>query len=241
MKRYPAVMVHLKKYQEQLEARWDKGEHWWELRACAYYDLFEKPKIFYPDIAKESRFALSPSGQYFGNTCYFIPSADPFLLGVLNSKAVWFYFSNYATVLGDAAEGGRLRFFQQDVVKIPIPRAHLSSQQLIARLAEQRLKLESGPAATALEVEIDVLVCKLYGLSWEQAKVVDPGLALSKEEYDAVELPPNDEPSNSMVSEPGGPVTGLTDEGTLFGQPVVEAPEKRGAGGKAIQKAQPKK
>ena len=63
--------------------------------------------------------------------------------------------------------------------------------------------------------------CASDGLSWEQAKVVDPELGLSKAEYDAVELPdPGSEPGvtghGNMVSEPG--VTGLTDEGTLFGQ-----------------------
>ena len=27
--------------------RYDKGEFWWELRACDYYDAFDKPKIIY--------------------------------------------------------------------------------------------------------------------------------------------------------------------------------------------------
>ncbi|MGH9949580.1 MAG: Eco57I restriction-modification methylase domain-containing protein, partial [Pyrinomonadaceae bacterium] len=55
IEKYPAIFRHLQQYEKQLKKRWDKGNHWWELRACAYYDVFEKPKIIYPDIAKESR------------------------------------------------------------------------------------------------------------------------------------------------------------------------------------------
>jgi len=45
IEKYPAIFDHLKQYREQLERRWDKGEHWWELRHCDYYEDFEKPKI----------------------------------------------------------------------------------------------------------------------------------------------------------------------------------------------------
>jgi prophage antirepressor-like protein len=75
----------------------------------------------YPDIAKESRFVMSPDTMYFGNTCYFIPTGDMALLAILNSKAIWFYFSQIASVLGNANKGGRLRWFTQDVLKLPIP------------------------------------------------------------------------------------------------------------------------
>jgi hypothetical protein len=33
---YPAIHAHLSQYREALKKRQDQGEHWWELRACAY-------------------------------------------------------------------------------------------------------------------------------------------------------------------------------------------------------------
>jgi len=36
IKNYPAIFKHLKQFQPQLEKRWDKGNFWWELRACDY-------------------------------------------------------------------------------------------------------------------------------------------------------------------------------------------------------------
>ena len=64
IKDYPAVFKHLKQWKAALEIRADQGEHWWELRSCRYYDLFEGPKIIFPDIAKESRFAFTAESLY---------------------------------------------------------------------------------------------------------------------------------------------------------------------------------
>jgi type I restriction-modification system DNA methylase subunit len=120
MNNYPAVFNHLKKYQPALEKRSDKGNHWWELRACDYYNAFEGQKIIFPDIAKESRMTYDETGLFMGNTAYFIPTDDLYLLGVLNSKLIFYYFKHNAAVLGDADAGGRLRWFRQDVERIPI-------------------------------------------------------------------------------------------------------------------------
>lgn len=40
IRQYPAIFAHLRRWQDELEARWDKGNHWWELRACDYYSVF---------------------------------------------------------------------------------------------------------------------------------------------------------------------------------------------------------
>ena len=37
---------------------------------------------------------------------------------------------------------------------------------------------------TALEAEIDLMVYKLYNLTWEEVKIVDPEFAMSEEEYE---------------------------------------------------------
>jgi len=71
IKRYPAIFAHLRQWQPQLEKRWDKGRYWWELRACDYYTVLDQPKIVFPDIAVDSRFALDMTGSYLGNTTYF--------------------------------------------------------------------------------------------------------------------------------------------------------------------------
>ena len=49
---------------------------------------------------------------------------------------------------------------------------------------------ETNPKAdtSALEAEIDVLVYKLYDLSYEEVLVVDEGFAMSEEEYENLKI-----------------------------------------------------
>jgi hypothetical protein len=175
IEKYPAIFAHLRKYQIELENRWDKGNHWWELRACAYYRAFEEPKLVYPDIAKESRFAYSDSLQIFSNTCYFIPNGSKHLLAILNSKIVWFYFSRVSSVLGNARKGGRLRWFSQDVNKIPIPRELYSKPELVILVNKIIAMKEESPEAdtSVLESQIDHLVYQLYDLTEDEIKIIE--------------------------------------------------------------------
>jgi len=159
MKRYPAVFAHLKKWQKELERRQDQGKHWWELRACSYYDSFSLPKIVYPDIAKEPCFAFDRSGAYMGNTGYIMPLEDLYLLGVLNSKPVGTYYIE----LSSQVRGGYVRFIRQYVEQIPIPNASPSDQATIIKLVQKCLDAK-GKGCEAWEKEIDERVASLYGL-----------------------------------------------------------------------------
>lgn len=163
IKRYPAIFAHLKQWQEELEKRWDKGEHWWELRACAYYDAFDKPKIVFPDIAKKPRFTFDRSGAYLANTAYIIPVDDLFLLGLLNSTPVWRFAEQTFSCLGDPEKGGRFRFIYQSMEKIPIPDASDADKQAISALVQKCLDAR-GVDCEAWEREIDERVSALYGL-----------------------------------------------------------------------------
>jgi hypothetical protein len=65
---YPAIHTHLSEYREALKKRQDQGEHWWELRACAYWDKFDQPKVMYQDITWEPGFCLDTKGTLANNT-----------------------------------------------------------------------------------------------------------------------------------------------------------------------------
>lgn len=176
IEKYPAIKKHLDQHKERLEKRYDQGDYYWELRACGYYEEFEKPKIIYPDIAKESRFTLDTEGYYLTNTAYFIPSSDKYVLGILNSKLVFNYYKRVSSVLGDADKGGRMRWFRQDVSKIPIAEPTKEQKTQIESLVDQMLtaRREDPDANTSvLEAEIDRLVYELYGLSEEEVGIVE--------------------------------------------------------------------
>lgn len=159
--RYPAVLEHLRQWEDRLRRRTDQGDHWWELRSCDYYDAFDKPKIIYPDIAKEPRFHLDREGVYFSNTTYFIPTDDEFLLAVLNSSILWEYAKNHLSVMGDIEKGGRLRFFSRDFLKFPIPHADDEQKKRIKLLARKCLESINCDHSEE-ENEIDELVYSAY-------------------------------------------------------------------------------
>ena len=92
---YPAIANHLEPFSEAAEKRLDKGEYWWELRACEYYPEFEKTKIIYPEICQRPEFSFDESGYYANNKCFIIPTKDKFLLGILNSSLMFFLFRTY--------------------------------------------------------------------------------------------------------------------------------------------------
>jgi hypothetical protein len=195
---HPSLAKHLEPFAAAAEKRLDKGDYWWELRACDYYEEFDKPKIIYPDIAKESRVAFDTSGLYFSNTVYFIPLNDLYLLGILNSKLIFSYFKRIASVLGDPDKGGRLRWFRQDVLKIPIRKIDFENQSdkemhdHMVNLVEVMLTLQKERQSLRpeehldyvrtverkiqeLDDEIDQLVYRLYGLTEEEIKIVEGG------------------------------------------------------------------
>jgi hypothetical protein len=129
-----AVARWLQAFEPQARKRSDQGEFWWELRACAYYDKFEVPKIFYPDLSQGSKFSFDRNDRYAGNTVYFIADIQPWTAALLNSSLVWFYLSGIC----DAMRGGewRLRLFTENMDRIPVPEVTQGIQEQLSDLAQ---------------------------------------------------------------------------------------------------------
>jgi hypothetical protein len=157
--RYPAVYEHLRRFQSALEVRRDQGNHWWELRACAYYRSFDSPKIMYPVITQRPTFALDVNGCYCNDKCYFIESSDLFLLAVLNSSAFWEFVSGTCSPL----QNGFFEMRKTSLEQFPIPDATEADIAAIAALAQKCLDTK-GVDCEAWEKEIDERVAALYGL-----------------------------------------------------------------------------
>jgi hypothetical protein len=68
--------------------------YWWELRPCSYYSDFEKAKIIYPNICTQPEFAYDTEGYYSNQKTFIIPSADIYLLAILNSSIIKLIFES---------------------------------------------------------------------------------------------------------------------------------------------------
>jgi len=114
---YPKLLNHILPLEERAKKRYDKGDFFWELRNCAYYDLFEKPKIVFPNLQNSNKFSFDETGAYINAPAVILPTNDKFLLAILNSKLVWYFLTNICVV----RSGGYIEVKPQYFEQIPIP------------------------------------------------------------------------------------------------------------------------
>jgi hypothetical protein len=186
---YPAIYRHLLPFALAAEKRYDKGEHWWELRTCDYYDEFEKPKIIYAEIATRGQFTFDINGNFSDTTSYIIGNDSKYLLGLLNSNLWSFLFSKASSEI----RGGFFRWKYQYMSPLPIRAINPSDPQDVARhdrmvsmvgqmltLNKQLQEAKTPHEKTALQRQIeatdrqiDALVYELYGLTEEEIRIVE--------------------------------------------------------------------
>jgi len=185
---YPAIANHLAQFEEKAKKRWDKGEYWWELRSCDYYEEFEKPKILYLKFQVKPAFTYDHSNWYGNSAIWFIPIEDVYPLGILNSKLGWFLISKYCTQI----QNGYQLIFKY-LGKIPIRTIEFSNPEDRAKhdkmvgLVERMLELHERLARArtenektmlqrqidAIDGQIDKLVYELYELTPEEIEIIE--------------------------------------------------------------------
>ena len=92
---YPSVARWLLQFKDEASKRSDKGDYWWELRACAYYDEFSMPKLFYQTFQVRPCFIYSDQFVFCNNSMWFLSIKDKALLALLCSNMGWWLISKY--------------------------------------------------------------------------------------------------------------------------------------------------
>jgi len=169
---YPEIFNHLEPFKEKALMRFDKGEFWWELRNCAYYDFFEKPKIIFPNLQNNNKFAFDETGVYLNAPAVFLPSNDKALLAVLNSKVVWHFLKSVCVI----RSGGYIEVKPQYFEQIPIPNFDDNIKTKLTELAEIAIREKNNNQQAdikTVETQIDQLVYQLYELTEEEIKIIE--------------------------------------------------------------------
>ena len=103
------------------------------------------------------------------------------ILAILNSNLMSYitksFFGNYLEI----------KINQLEVLPFP-EKISKNIQKSLIRLVDERLRSYDPLEISTLEFKIDNLVYKLYDLTYEEVKVVDPDFGLSEEEYAAAEI-----------------------------------------------------
>jgi hypothetical protein len=202
---YPAIRAHLAQWKDDLTPKKDKSAkrgrkpgryQWYEIQDdVAYWQVFDRPKLIFPDICKAPRFTLDTSGIYLANTAYCLGTDDRYLLGILNSRLFWFAISHLSIPFGMRAGEYRYRLIYQYMEKVPIrpidftDPADRDRHDRMVRLVEAMLKLHQELAGcrtshdrdlierqiAATDRRIDELVYQLYGLGADEIRLVEGG------------------------------------------------------------------
>ena len=160
---YPAVKAHLDLYWDKIAARDDQGATPYNLRNCAYWEDFDKPKIVYPNMTKFLPFYYDENGYLTNQKCFIVTGKKlGFLTAFLNSSLFKFCFrDNFPELLGGTRELSKV-FFD----KIPILPIDEDTNAQFAELV-QDIQQEYTTEKAML---IDECLFDLYDLTEEERK-----------------------------------------------------------------------
>ncbi len=178
------------KYNDLKKSRKKTGNKWFETQdQIGYYNEFKKEKIMWKIIGSNINFYFDTK-KYFANNAINVMTSSSenlkFLTSIFNSEIMDFYFKKFIFI---EVEGGGIQMFNTVMRNIPFPKIPPSQQVPFEKLVDQIIAgKEKGEDTTALERQIDLMVYKLYELTYDEVKIVDPAFEMEEEEYEEYRL-----------------------------------------------------
>ncbi|QDU20739.1 Eco57I restriction-modification methylase domain-containing protein [Urbifossiella limnaea] len=188
---FPAVKRHLEAYRIQLEPKpkdWAGKEwpgrkpgayKWYELQdPVEYWQAFGNPKLVYQVIQYHPSYALDVAGMLGNDKTFFLPTADLYLLGVLNSPAMWWHNWRALVHLKDEALSPMGYLVEQTPIPRPTADQRAAVEAAVGQLVERTRERQTGRAAV-----VDWLRAE-FGVEKPSQKLQDPA-GLDSDEFTA--------------------------------------------------------
>lgn len=166
-------------------ARKKTGNKWFETQdQIAYYPEFEKEKVVWGGVVTTKEFfklrlAFVEKGKIINAPANFmVVNRTKYLIGYLNSFLNNWYYNNF---IGTVLHKDGIRFYINDMLKIPIPSISTSNQPIVQQIEVLVDKILSAKKqnpksdTSAWEKEIDNLVYQLYELTPEEIEIIEGG------------------------------------------------------------------
>lgn len=201
----PNIMNYLSQYKEQLQNRKDnslKGalkRGRWDVMALPKVTLkFNAPKIVAPQRNKINTFGYNECEWYASADVYFITEPKPeyqlkYILSLLNSNLYYIWLYNKGKRKGESLE-----LYQKPLSEIPIKKADEQTQNKFVSIVDKILAItqtedylqnqEKQEAVKEYEKQIDVMVYKLYELTYEEILTIDKDFSLTEQQYNEYKL-----------------------------------------------------
>lgn len=180
-KQYPLTYDYLlkcKKYLENREKGKMKGSNWYGYVYPKNLEIIQTRKLLTRDIVDSLSFSYDLEGEFSFVTGYGLTLPDDnyrYILGLLNSSLLNFYFTQISTKL----RGGFYRPFPQYIEKLPIKLASENNKQEIVDITSRIIELGSKKddlskrELNILQEKLDDKVYGIYNISNDKRKILE--------------------------------------------------------------------
>ncbi|SET99454.1 Eco57I restriction-modification methylase domain-containing protein [Hymenobacter actinosclerus] len=167
---YPPLFEYFSAFPDTIKTRFDKGNHWTNLRNCAFLSEFEKPKIIWGELSDSAKFTYDDSAHYIEATLFMMLGKSlKYTLAVLNSIAGGWYFERVTTTSGM----GTTRWKKYKIEQLPLPIVSTKKEARIESIVNAVLSGKRDNMDTSeLEAEIDALIFSAYKLGEDDIALI---------------------------------------------------------------------
>ena len=194
------IINYLKPFKKILLNRREvnKGSiRWFDLWWGRKQEIFENEKIICPQRNKLNVFGYNNISWYSSVDNYFITNKSnyklKYILALLNSNLyyIWLYHKG-------KRKGECLELYQKPLSEIPIKKANEDIQNRFVSVVDKILAItqtddylenqEKQDAVKEYEKQIDIMVYKLYDLTYEEILTIDKDFTMTEQEYNNYQL-----------------------------------------------------
>ena len=186
----PLINQHLTKFSQIIQASSDNAPY---LHRPRNEKIFNVPKIVVPQRNKTNVFGYNECEWYASADVYFITEPKPeyqlkYILSLLNSNLYYIWLYNKGKRKGESLE-----LYQKPLSEIPIKKVDEQIQNKFISIVDKILVItqtddylqnqEKQEAVKEYEKQIDVMVYKLYELTYDEVRFIDKDFELSEQQY----------------------------------------------------------
>ncbi len=204
---YPNILSHINKYIKVITARnYDSGElnkakklkKLWVLSSSRKDFNFSLPKIISPQRTYKNIFGYTEKLWSASADVYFITSKSKdielkYILSLLNSNLYYYWLYEKGK-----RKGEMLELYLTPLSEIPIKKVNEDIQSKFVSVVDKILSItqtddylenqEKQNAVKEYEKQIDIMVYKLYDLTYEEILTIDKEFSMSEQEYNTYKL-----------------------------------------------------
>ena len=205
-KQYSHLYSHFEKYKNILLSRAENGVlksankrgKWWALKTNRPNGNFDNANIVCPQRSRQNLFGYSDGGTLACSDVFFISSNTEhyslkYILCLLNSSVIYFWLYWMGK-----RKGKLLELCEEPLQYIPIKKADKVVQERFVVIVDKILEItkkdyslqkqENQNAVLEYEKQIDLMVYKLYDLTYQEVLTIDPDFAIAEKEYNQYKI-----------------------------------------------------